>query len=229
MKKRKIISLFILFLLIIGFIFVAEVFKTDEANLIALLRADSELFLENEADFDLQIKIAACPTFYYMLEQLKDIPGVVTVKTGSTKESLNLLSEKRVDLAISGRALKTEEPDFLFEVIGPGYDFIFKNEIVIIEHEMALIPFYTNLSLKEIIRDFDYISENNLFKVEDPYDYLDSGVIITRLDKIEKGDVVHIFKEDGSRLRYSRVPRLYYRPDFPEEKINTIKNTIKEI
>jgi len=165
-------------------------------------------------------KVAACPTFYYMLEKLEK-EGIETIRTESTGESLRLLEEKEVDLVISGRGLKKGEPNFLFEKIGPGYDFFFQKELVIFEKEMEFVPFYTNLSKEKIREDFPYI--NSLEKVEDLGSFLDQGIIITNNEI--KGETVHIFKEEGSRVRLSRLPRLYY---FDSSRVDLVRTIVKE-
>ena len=53
--------------------------------------------------------VAACPTFYYVLDEIKGGEGIETIKTESTSESLDLLTQRAVNLVISGRALKSRE------------------------------------------------------------------------------------------------------------------------
>ncbi len=172
--------------------------------------------------------VAACPTFHYLLEELKDISEVNTVKSDSTGESLKMIENGEVDMIISGRALKEEEPRLLSQKIGDGYDFIFAEEVIILEEEMGFIPFYTDLSSEKIINDFSYISEENLSRVDNPYDYLKEGVVITSLEETLVGEVVHVLKSDGSRVRLSRLPRLYYSSDVKEEIVDIVTEIIKE-
>ena len=183
------------------------------------------LFAEKEK----KVTIAACPTLHYLLEALKDNDKAYTVKSGSTEESLKMIGNGEVDMIISGRALKKEEPRLLFQKIGEGYDFIFEEETVVLEEEMHFIPFYTNLCLTEIIDSFTYISEENLFEVENPYDYLTEGVVITSLENLLVGEVVHILKSDGSRVRLSRLPRIYYDKGVSTKKIENLTNFLKDI
>ena len=93
---------------------------------------------------------------------------------------------------------------------------------------MQFVPFYSDLSLDKIIKDFDFISEQNLAKTENIDQDLNKGVIITFLENEMKGEMVHIFQENGERLRLSRLPRLYYSSSLEEEKIKFIKEIIKE-
>ncbi len=177
---------------------------------------------ENEKVFS----VAACPTFHSKVDELKKSKKINIIKTNSTAESLKLIGSKEVDLIISGRALKKEEPKLLFEKIGPGYDFIFDKELVIFEKEMQFVPFYTDLNLEKIINDFKYISENNLTKIEEPKNYLNKGVVISFLNDYLIGESVHILNEDKSRVYLSRLPRLYYQPDFPKDVIIEIKEIL---
>ncbi len=167
------------------------------------------------------IKIAACPTFYYLLAEIES-DQIQTIKTQSTAESINLLEEEEVDLIISGRPLKEQEPDFLFTIIGPGYDFLFEKELFMKEEQMQDIIFYTNLSIDKISEDFSYITK--IEKVDNILDYLQKGIVITKLENRLKGELVHIVKENGSRVRLSRRPRLY---SFSQEKIDIISKIIQ--
>lgn len=215
-KKKLIIVLGVIFI----FIFVAGIVlqKNETENSENLIASEKKYFLT----------VAACPTFHYMLEKIENNEEIKIIKTQSTAESLDLLRERTIDLIISGRALKSTEPKLSFKKIGSGYDFIFNEEIFILEEEMRFIPFYTNLSLEKIIEDFTFISEQNLTKTEDIYKVLDKGIIITFLEDEMKGEMVHIFQENEERMRLSRLPRLYYSFDFEEEKVNFIKEIIKE-
>jgi hypothetical protein len=179
-------------------------------------------YLEMEDDKN-GIRVAICPTFYYLLAENNDI---IVVKTDSTSESLKLIEEKKVNAVISGRALKKKEPELFYQIIGEGYDFIYKDEVIIFEEEMEFIPFFTDLDAEKIINDFQYISEKNLSKVENIYNYLEKGIIITFLEDKLIEEPVHILKKDGTRLHLSRRPRIYYLEGEVKDKIiaNLLKN-----
>ncbi len=164
---------------------------------------------------DENLFIAVCPTYQYISEKIIDNESVVIIKTDSTTESLKLIEAGKVDAIISGRALKKEEPQLLSKIIGEGYDFISKDEIVIFEEEMEFVSFYTNLQTDQILDTFQYISEENLTKVENIKDYIEKGVVITSLDGFLIGEPVYILKEDNSRVFLSRLPRIYYLEGFP--------------
>ncbi len=199
-------------------------FLQKAKDLRATIVFDSNTFSSEEP-----IKVAACPTFYYMADKLEVHEELSVVRTQSTAESLVLLGRGEVDLIISGRPLKRGDPELVSRIIGPGYDFIFEQEIAVLEKEINSIPFYTDLSLNKVVQDFDYISKDNLTKVEDPYQYLDRGVVITSLERINRGEIVHVFKEDGSRLRMSRMPRIYCFLQTPEEKVELVARMVSEI
>ncbi len=170
--------------------------------------------------------VAVCPTYHYISERAKDNKNIVIIKTDSTTESLKLIKEGKVDVVISGRALRKEEPQLLSQIIGEGYDFISKDEIIIFEEEMEFIPFYTNLQTDQIIESFQYISEENLTRVENIDDYLEKGVVITSLDGFLIGESVHILKKDNSRVFLSRLLRIYYSEDFPVSRIDFLEELL---
>ncbi len=157
-----------------------------------------------------RLTVAACPTFH----DFPYGPSIDLIKTASTAESIGLLERGEVDLAVSGRALRVGEPEPLFRVIGPGYDIIFAEEAFAWESEIPHIRFYTDLDPDEVKKDLGIV---DLVAVSDIESYLDKGPVITRLEGRMKGEVVNIFREDGSRVRMSRMPRLY---GFDQKKID---------
>ncbi len=176
-----------------------------------------------------EITVASCPTFYYMLDKIDDIDWVNTIKSGSTAESLEYYKKGEADVVISGRPLSEDEPKLLAEKIGRGYDFIFMESFPMWEEEMELITFYTNLDKQQIIDDFQYITEDNILKLEgDVEDYITESVVITILDDHMIGGTANIFKSDQSRVRMTRLPRIYYDDKINKNKIVAIKETIKE-
>lgn len=173
-----------------------------------------------------EIFVGGCPTFYSLLDELKDIEKINIVKTGSTEESLKMLDSGDLDIVISGRALKENEFEFNYKNIGYGYDFISNNEFVIKEDEMIFIPFYTDLDSRKIINDFQHISLKNIKEVDNIDNYLDKGVVITFLDDRIKGEVVHIFDDRDLRVRLSRNPRIYYLNKIEEDIFKKIEIAI---
>lgn len=229
-KKKIIIFLGLIFIFIAGIILQNN--KEDTKNALQGDEKEMEVY-ESPITYEEKdlIAVSACPTFYYMLDMIEkenDTGKIKTIKTETTAEGLGLLNRREVDLVISGRALRSTEPNFLSEKIGLGYDFIFSKEILVSEQEMEFIPFYTNLSADKIIESFAFISEKNLIKAEDVFENLNKGIVITFLEEEMKGELVHIIQENGERLRLSRLPRLYYSFNTKLEKLEFIKKIIKE-
>ncbi len=234
MRKKNIIFASIIAITIIIF-FAATFFQKRQFNTLKVFQDREDLgaaiVYHYQADefFDQEaIWLAVCPTFYYMIEKIPADKKIIVKKTGSTGDSLKLLEQGKVDLIVSGRPLKKEETGFLSKKIGPGYDFIFSQEIVILEREMNLFTFYTDLFPETIIEDFPYLFQKNVIKTDNPFDYLDQGIVVSLLDDRIEGEIIHIINEDGLRVRLSRLPRIYYLPDFSEEKLNIVKEIIKE-
>ncbi len=185
-------------------------------------------FVKNNFQIIENQTIAACPTFHYLLDNLANEEKITVKKTLSTFDNIKLKEQGVIDFFISGRALKPQENGLLFEKIGDGYDFIFQQEFSLLEKEMNLFTFYTDLSVENIIKDFKYISENNIIKVENIKNYLDKGIIITSLEDTLVGESVHILKENGQRVRLSRLPRLYYSSSVTNKELNFIKKSLYE-
>jgi len=182
------------------------------------------------AEREEKLIVAGCPTFHYMLEELESSQKADVIMTDSTAESLRLIEKGAVDLIISGRALKEREPRLISEKIGAGYDFIFREEVVVLEEEMRFIPFYTDLNLEKIMEDFRHISESNLNKIEEPRKYLEKGIVITTLDDgFLIGETVHVLEAGGSRVRLSRLPRIYYDEGISANKIKNLTNFLNDI
>ncbi len=179
--------------------------------------------IEKEAEKN--IVVAACPTFYYLLDEVKKEKNIKTVKTKSTSETTKLLKNGDVHFGISGRPPKEGE-EIIFEVIGEGYDFISKEDLIIGEKNMEFFSFYTDLEKNSILENFAYISEEKLKKVENIDKYIEKEIVITFLDRPMKEKNVHIFKENGERVRLSRKPRLYYLPQTETEKVEKIKEVL---
>ncbi len=173
-----------------------------------------------------ELIIALCPTFHYLFEKLEINRDINFIKTESTKESLKLIKNGSVNAIISGRALRENELNLFFKIIGKGYDFISKNEIIVFEEEMRFSKFYTDLEIEPIIESFNYISKENLTKIENINDYLEKGIVITFLNNRLVGEPVHILKKDGSRVNFSRLPRIYYLNGFPKDKIDFITKSL---
>ncbi len=175
------------------------------------------VFVFFQKEEDNKIIIASCPTFHHILDDFGD--NVDSFKTKSTSESITLIKSGKVDAIITGRPLKDGEPILDCIKIGNGYDFVSKNEIIIIEDEMRDYLFYTNLDPEIIISDFENITENNLSRVGDIFEFLDKGIVITSLDNILIGETVHILNRYGNRIELSRLPRFCFSDDSIAEEL----------
>jgi hypothetical protein len=207
--KKIILAISLFFIFCATLLLMGSFSKEDE--ILGLEEAEKEI-----------LSVAVCPSFYNLLSGNGSID---IIKTDSTSESLELIEKGEVDAVISGRALKKEEPQLSYQIIGDGYDFLYKDEVIILEKEMEFIPFFTNIDVDKIISDFQYISKENILKVDNVFDYLEEGVVITLLEDKLIGEVAHILKEDGTRVYLSRRPRIYY---LGEEVKNEVINNILE-
>ena len=181
------------------------------------------MLLVKENSSQEKFTVAACPTFYYILEKIEE--DFNTVKTNSTGESIRYLEEGEVDFAIGGRALFPEEPGFFFEVIGEGYSFISQEEIIIFEEEMGDFNFFTDLKKSEVLTNFPFLPKEKIEEVTNVYDYLEQGVVVTSLENTDysKGGPVYLIDESGSKVRSSRTPTVYYSDPEKRELIVKIK------
>jgi len=202
-QKKKI-------LIILGaaalFLFAFVVFQQDSSHL-----PTATYHLPQEENKELRLTVAGCPTFYYILDKLSN-DWIRVVKTGSAAESFYLFQQGEIDLVLAGRALRPGEPKLSFKIIGPGYSFISNKELLIQEKEMGNYNFFTDLSSSEIINQFPYIIQEKISEVENVYDYLNEGIVITSVKNTDysKSEIVHIYTKDGSRHRFSRTPIIYY-------------------
>ncbi len=181
----------------------------------------------NEPGGQEKIRIATCPTYYEVGENMNTEEYEV-IKTASTAESLSLINNDEVNMILAGRMLKPEEPQLLFEISGVGYSFISDKELSIQEEEIAAYNFYTDLSSNYIIDTFSHMISDNVSEVENIYSYLDQGIGITSAENTDysRGNLVHIYNRDGTRLSFSRTPILYYSDPSHEYEA---KNIIAQI
>lgn len=191
-------------------------------------RGENYHFPVDELPKQEKIRIAVCPTYFKAVETI-NIEKYEIIKVESTAEGLFLLDNHIVELVLSGRALKPEEPQFLSEIIGHGYSFIFDKELLIQEKEMGNYNFFTDLSASEIIDKFSYIIPDKISEVENIYNYLKQGIVITSLENTNysKGEIVHIYKEDGSRHLFSRTPIIYYFDPLNKDIIKDVEAQIR--
>lgn len=169
----------------------------------------------------------ACPTFYFVLDEIESRFDIESIRTKSTAESLILLEKGLADIAFVGRGSFNDEVNSFFEQIGPGYNFNYQEEIVVLDEEMSLFDFYTNLPVDEIIEKFNGISSENIFYKENVCDYLDKGITVTSLENSCESNFVHIFKKNGARVDLSRVPLVHYLNDETKNKSEQLIDYVK--
>ncbi|MDD3284167.1 MAG: hypothetical protein PHZ07_01075 [Patescibacteria group bacterium] len=155
----------------------------------------------------IKIKIAACPTCYELLKNI-DNNKYEIIRTNSTSESIELLENKLVDIILGGRTLKPEEPKLDSLVISDGYSFLGNQEITIYIDELKKYSIYTDLDIESIKNN---ISIQKIKKVDNIYDYLDKGIVITSWENTDytKAKIVHVLEDNGNRLKLSRRPTVY--------------------
>ncbi len=172
--------------------------------------------LRKEAELD-GVSIAVCPTYQYLNDDLEE-SGFNVVSTNSTSESISLLSNEKVEIVISGRKAMPSEGELnckSIELEG-HYSFLAAESIPIYGNNLNSYQIYTDQEVDDIKEIFNL---ENITKVDDIYDYLDKGVVITSWKNTDysKASVVHLLNMDGSRNQYSRMPFLYYNRDLNDD------------
>jgi hypothetical protein len=101
------------------------------------------------------LRIALCPTWYFLEEPLREEFGslLVLYKTFSTSESLGLMEKDHVDYVLAGRTLYEDEGEYENVVLGDGLAFVSKEAKFIQESEINDYSYVTNLDLS-YVKDF---------------------------------------------------------------------------
>ena len=235
MNKKIIIFIVLFFFVLLVFVLFGNTKTgTESENLHRAVR---------EAGEEKAIKIAACPTFHYLRKDLEG-HGVEFIATGSTAESLALLSNYRVDMVLAGRTLKPDEPDFNFTILGdsccafvsrapargeeedlsssPG-----QTEQILLEKDFDNFIFYTNLDPVEIKEFFPDIK--TIERVENVYEFLDNksvGIALWENMDYNLASMVHVLNPDGTRNVKSRPPIVYYQENSALDYIDIIRELI---
>ena len=183
------------------------VFSVDDEQLSASFYLPESL-KENVSN----LTAALCPTVHYMTQELED-EGIEVIKASSTPASLDYLQKGLVDFSVCSRLPAPGEPNFSYEIIGDGYSFFSAEGFLISEEEMEYFRFFTDLPVEDVLEKFSYISQDRILKVDDVYEYVREGIVITQIKNTDysRANVVLVFDEDGQRLPYSWAPVLYYR------------------
>lgn len=188
------------------------------------------VFLLIKLNNDLQdvdkVKIAVCPTYYY-LENILNENEYQIIKTTSTAESIELLKKEKVDLVFSGRTLKESEGDFNFLPINEaGYSFLSNNSFVISNEQFDDITFFTDLNKIQLEKD---LSIKNIIEVRDVYEYIDEGIVITNWKNTDynQSEIVHVFDDKNERNPLSRQLRVFYQ-EKNKQMAQNAHNSIKK-
>jgi hypothetical protein len=168
------------------------------------------------------IKIAVCPTFYKVVANSDE---AIAVKTGSTAGSLDLLAKGEVDYVLAGRILKPGESSFPYEIIGGGYSFLASKEKTITEEGLRKYNVYTDIDVEEVSQIFDL---DNVYYVNDVYNYLEKGIIITSWNNTDylRAETVHLVDENGNHVPKSRLPILFCASECDDGIVNKLKTNL---
>lgn len=218
-QKNKIIITTIFFSTLLFVVVFFLLFKTSlETKNKAL--PEPELSKQEE-----KVRIAVCPTYHEIVKKL-DSNNYQIILTNSTAESINFLTKNQTDLILSGRTLKPEEPNMEKAVIGEGYSFLNKNGSTVYINQLKNYNIYTDLESKILEKAF-LLEE--VQKVDDVYEYLDQGIIITSWENTDysQAEIVHVLNLDGSRTYLSRRLTLYCARNCNQEKIEAIVSVLK--
>ncbi len=173
-----------------------------------------------------KIIIGACPTYHWIEEKI-DLNKYEFIPTTSTDQSLILLGSKQADIVLSGRTLKPNEPSFDFLVIGEGYSFLSDKGFLVYYHELDKYNIYTDLDVELVKND---LSIEKIEKVDDVYDYLEKGIVITSWENTDysRVEIVHVLKSSGERLELSRRPVIYCSESCSDD-VQEIKSFLNSI
>jgi hypothetical protein len=167
-------------------------------------------------------KIASCPTYYQRLKNSLDLSNYEVIATSSTAESLDLLKKDRVEAVIAGRILKPNEPKFNSIVLKEGCSFLAQKTQNIYLEDLSNYNFYTDLDLEIIKEKF---SIDKIEKVENVYDYLEKGIIITSWKNNDylKAEIIHLLEKNNTRVEFSRQATFYYKNKIKSDIIYDVE------
>ena len=176
--------------------------------------------------FNQSCRIAVCPTFYNKANKLGPEEADI-IYTKSTAEGLDLLQQEKVDYVLSGRTPLPGE-NFNYQALedySESYSFLASRTITIFTNDFDDYDFYTDLSENKIRKDLNI---NNINRVDNIYDYLDQGILISSWDNSNfyQANIVHVLNSDGSRVRKSRLAGIHYLENCDDNIILKIKKII---
>ncbi|MFW5884988.1 MAG: hypothetical protein ACOCUF_02055 [Patescibacteria group bacterium] len=209
--NNKIIIFAILFILFIAIFFVF--FKEDNNHQTEVKKSTDtkganleKRSVANSPDAE-KIKVAACPTCFEMVKNVKADKYEI-IKTRTTAESIALLENGQADVIMAGRTLKPGEPKLAHLSIGEGYSFLSSQTKTILAGQLNDYDIYTDLETEGLEKK---LSVEKIQKVDNIYEYLDKGIIITSWENTDytKASIVHVLEKDNKRMALSRRPAIY--------------------
>ncbi len=188
---------------------------------------DSEVVESGDLEAKAKTRIAACNTCYgSTYERVSALDDYEMIRTGSTGESIRLFLQGEADMIISGRTLKPEEPRLDQFVIEEGYSFLSDSGMLVYRDELEGQSIFTDLDAWELKSD---LSLREVVEVDDVYDYLDQGVVVTSWENTDysRAEIVHVYERDGQRFGPSRQPTLYCPGSCQREETKKLISVLK--
>jgi len=169
----------------------------------------------NKTKENKKIILATCPTYYDIAKKI-DPENYQIIPTASTAESIYLLLQNKVDMILSGRTLKPEEPKMESLLIEEGYSFLSNYERTIYLNDLKNHIIYTDLNAT-VIKDI--FAVERVFEVNDVYKYLNKGIIVTSWQNTNyhKSEIVHLLDNNGNRVKPSRQLSIYCPKNCSQE------------
>ncbi len=172
-----------------------------------------------------KVKIAGCPSYHQLAKNL-DKSEYEFIPTVSTAESIKLLQNKQVDLVLAGRTLRPEEPEYDSLVVADGFSFLSGRGETIFLSQLKDYQLFSDLNVEELT---SRLMIKNIRQVDNVYDYLDQGIIITSWENTDydRAEIVHVFGNNNQRLALSRRPTIYCPQSCADEKVINLLNNLK--
>ena len=214
-KKVFLNKKILIFALLLILLFLVLIFLKNK-------RTDQKINISSEQE---KIKIAVCPTYYDFVKKI-DHSRYEIIFTDSTAESITFLEKGLVDFILAGRTFKPEEPQMDYHIFKEGYSFLTASEIVINEKDLIDYKIFTDQDI-ENIKSLFLVDE--IIKVDNVYEYLDKGIIITSWENTDysRAEIVHLLENDGKRLALSRRPTLYCPISCNKETASDLIRSLK--
>lgn len=162
-----------------------------------------------------KVRVAVCPT-YMDLTHILDKAQYHIIPTSSTSESIDLIKNDAADLILSGRTLKPSEPQLNSTTIANGLSFLSMTTLTITAEDLSDHSLYTDIPADLLDQ---YLPRVTAEYVDNVYDHIDKGIIITSWDNTDhtKAAIVHLLDKYGNRLQSSRQLTIYAKQEFIDQ------------